>query len=313
MMTFDVLIPVYKPDGKFEKLLERIERQSLVPERILIANTEKRFWDEAGLDDRVTEILLRSNIEISVTHITRQEFDHGGTRKFLAEQSRADVFICMTQDAVPGDRYLFEKMLRNFEDPKVGAVYARQMTDSAAGEIERYTRSFNYPAKRIVKDRENEAELGIKAWFCSDVCAAWRKQAYEAAGGFVPRTVFNEDMVLASQMIEKGYQIVYEPEARVLHYHEYSAAEQFHRNFDLGASHREFSELFGRVRSESEGISMVKKTVKHLALSGHAAEIPRLIIQSGAKYLGYRLGKMYPELPKELVIRLASNKEYFRD
>ena len=59
---------------------------------------------------------------------------------------------------------------------------------------------------------------------------------YEALGGFSRRTIFNEDMILAGQMVQAGYKVAYAAEARVIHSHNYSGLQQFHRNFDLAVS-----------------------------------------------------------------------------
>ena len=41
-MTVDVLIPVYKPDQRFARLLEMLEKQTIKPDRIIVMNTERR-------------------------------------------------------------------------------------------------------------------------------------------------------------------------------------------------------------------------------------------------------------------------------
>ena len=37
--------------------------------------------------------------------------------------------------------------------------------------------------------------LGVKTFFCSNVCAAYKKNIYDDLGGFIKRTIFNEDMI----------------------------------------------------------------------------------------------------------------------
>ena len=39
-MTVDVLIPVYKPDRRFARLLQMLRKQTVVPNRIIIMNTQ---------------------------------------------------------------------------------------------------------------------------------------------------------------------------------------------------------------------------------------------------------------------------------
>ena len=180
-MTFDIIIPTYKPGEELNALLNGILIQTTRPNNIFIINTEEKFWKKEFEDI----------LPVNVTHIKKSEFDHGATRRMGAEFSKADVFICMTQDARPKDGRLFSSLLSAFSDEKVAIAYARQETDEKAGEIEKYTREFNYPDKDRVKASEDIKIMGIKAWFCSDVCAAYRKSIYNEAGGFVKRTVFN--------------------------------------------------------------------------------------------------------------------------
>lgn len=301
-MTFDIIIPTYKPGTEFNELLKGILIQTLKPDNIFIINTEEKFWKKEFEDI----------LPINVTHIKKSDFDHGATRRMGAELSKADIFICMTQDARPKNGMLFSNLLSAFSDEKVALVYARQETDEKAGEIERYTREFNYPDKDRIKTKEDIKTMGIKAWFCSDVCAAYRKSVYSEAGGFVKRTVFNEDMLMAAKLMEMDFKIVYKADARVVHYHEYSMKQQFTRNFDLGASHREYKEVFEKVSSYKEGKKLVKDTAVHLLKSGKFYLIPKLVFHSAAKLIGYKLGKKYDKLPKSMVMKFCMNKDYFK-
>lgn len=301
-MTFDIIIPTYKPGEEFKALLNGILTQTLKPDKIIIINTEEKFWKKE----------FEEIIPVNVIHISKSEFDHGATRRLGAKISEADVFVCMTQDARPKDDLLFSSLISAFSDDKTAISYARQEADDKAGEIERYTREFNYPGKDRVKTSEDIKNLGIKAWFCSDVCAAYRKSIYNMAGGFVKHTVFNEDMLMAAKVMEMGFKVVYKADARVIHYHEYSLWQQFSRNFDLGASHREYREVFEKVSSYKEGGRLVKDTAKHLLKVGKFYLIPKLVLHSAAKLLGYKLGKKYDKLPKKLVLKFCMNKEYFK-
>lgn len=69
---------------------------------------------------------------------------------------------------------------------------------------------------------------------------------------------------MASKMIEAGMSIAYAADAVVWHWHDYTAMEQLHRNFDLAVSQTDYGGLFLKVKSESEGVKMVLSTLKHL-------------------------------------------------
>lgn len=116
---------------------------------------------------------------------------------------------------------------------------------------------------------------------------------------------------MASKVIQAGYQIAYAAEAQVVHAHKYTYREQFRRNFDLAVSQRQYHEIFDGIRSESEGIRLVKKTMKYLISRGEWYLIPDLVFQSGFKFLGYRFGKKYDRLPRGIRRRFSMNPSYW--
>lgn len=307
MEKVDVIIPVYKPGRGFLTLLEKMQAQTVPVNRIIIMNTEQKYLDRLLYGTT----LERKYHNITVKHLSKREFDHGRTRNQGVRQSDADVFLMMTQDAIPADEYLVEQLLAGLRGEKVAVSYARQLPGMDSGEAERYTRQFNYPDTSFIKTKEDLPRLGIKTFFCSNVCAAYKRQVFDALGGFVNRAIFNEDMLYAAKAVEAGYGIAYVAGAKVVHSHNYTCRQQFHRNFDLGVSQAEHPEVFAAYPSESEGIRLVKALVKHLKDKGMWNKIPYVIIQSGFKYAGYLCGKSYRRLPARLVSAMSSNKEYW--
>ncbi|MDE6602841.1 MAG: glycosyltransferase family 2 protein [Lachnospiraceae bacterium] len=307
METVDVIIPVYKPDRRFLTMLEKLQAQTVPVSRIILMNTEQKYLDRLLYGTT----LEREYHNITVKHLSKREFDHGRTRNLGVKLSDADVFLMMTQDAIPADEYLVERLLESLRGEKVAAAYARQLPNEDSSETERYTRQFNYPGESCVKTKADLPALGVKTFFCSNVCAAYRRELFDRLGGFVNRTIFNEDMLYAAKAVEAGYGIAYAAQARVYHSHNYTYRQQFHRNFDLGVSQAEHPEVFAAYPSESEGIRLVKDTVAHLKEKGMWNKIPGLIIQSGFKYMGYLLGKRYRRLPRRLTVAFSSNREYW--
>lgn len=300
--TLDIIIPTYRPGEKFIRLLEMLKRQTVPYHELIVVNTE-----ESLMDEKVQSALL-SMPRVRLTHISKNDFDHAGTRKTAAKGLAADYFVCMTDDAVPADIYLLEQLLAGFQDADTAMVYARQLPAKDTNEAEKYTRRFNYPDSSRKKTIIDLKTLGIKTYFASNVCCAYDRRIYEKLGGFIESAVFNEDMIYAAGALKAGYAVFYQAKARVIHAHNYTAMQQLHRNFDLGMSQEMHPEVFAGVHSEGEGIRLVRETARHLMRTGHILEIPRLIVHSGCKYLGYRLGKSWRRLPAPVVRRLAMNK-----
>lgn len=305
-MSIDVCIPTYKPDVAFLELLRKLETQTVDINRIIIINTEEKYFSPL---EKNTEIFSKYG-NIDVYHIKKEEFDHGNTRRMAADKSDADYLVFMTQDAQPKNDRVLENLMNAFKED-TAISYARQLPNSDCNEIEKFMRQFNYPARSRVKRLVDLKELGIKTYFCSNVCAAYDRRKYEQLGGFTSHTIFNEDMIYAAKAIQTGYSVVYMAEAEIIHSHNYTNMQQFHRNFDLGVSQAEHPEVFSNIPSEKEGIKSVDLTRKHLIQSEFKYLVPKLYLQSACKYIGYLLGKNYKKLPKAVVKAMSMNKEYW--
>lgn len=307
--TVDVILLTYKPKKQVMRLIESLETQTYPINKLILMNTEEKYFEELFYGTRFLE--QYKNIEVH--HISAKEFDHGGTRKKAVKYSNADIFVCMTHDAVPADEFLIERLVHALTQTKdAAAAYARQLPQADCREMEKYTRSFNYPEESMVKSQADTERLGIKTYFCSNVCAAYHRNIFDTMGGFVKKAIFNEDMIYAGHAVQKGYKIVYAADAVVYHSHNYSCVQQFQRNFDLGVSQADHPEIFGAVSSQSEGIRLVKKTMKHLAEIKQKRQIPYLILSSGCKYIGYQLGIHYKSLSYGMRLRCSSNKQYWK-
>ncbi len=316
-MGIDVIIPVYRPDKKFDKLFAALLAQTVKPDRMILMNTEAEGFTCRDIERRLNRLMGKlkvygkKQIAVQVVPVKKEEFDHGGTRRKAVKLSGADYFVMMTQDAVPADDYLIERLLLAVKEEGCALSYARQAAPLNSTVVEQYTRMFNYPNSSYVKTKEDLPRLGIKTYFCSDVCAAYKRSAYDEVGGFVERTIFNEDSIIASRLIEAGYSIAYVAEAKVYHSHNYSLKEQFKRNFDLGVSHMQFGEIFRSVPAEGEGLRLVKDTFSYLVGQKRYLDVLDLLFQSGAKFLGYQLGKRYQFIPHNLLLSCTSNASYF--
>ena len=302
--TVDVIIPAYHPGKEFATLIKRLEKQSVPIHRIIVMNTEESMWNKEW--EKLSDVM-------EIHHLAKSEFDHGGTRAQAAELSDADVMIFMTQDAMPADRELLAELLKALEqDENIAAAYARQLPNAECSFVERYTRAFNYPDRSAVNTKKDMDQYGIKTFFCSNVCAAYKKDIYQKQGGFVRRTIFNEDMIYAGGLIQAGYGIAYAAEAKVIHSHNYNCMQQFHRNFDLGVSQAEHPEIFEGVPSEGEGMRLVKKTLSHLVRSEKIWLIPGFVMQCAGKYAGYLAGKNFRRLPKKFVLWCTMSPNYWK-
>lgn len=307
--SVDIILPTYKPTSELFDIIERLESQTYPIHKIIIMNTEEKYFEQLFHGARFLERF--HNIEVH--HLSAREFDHAGTRRKAVKYSRADVFVCMTQDAVPADEKVIEELIHALmKEENIAVAYARQLARPDCRAIEQFTRNFNYPDTSCIKSKQDIGRLGIKTFFCSNVCAAYNRGIYDALGGFEKRAIFNEDMIYAGHAVKVGRKIAYAADAAVIHSHNFTCMQQFRRNFDLGVSQSDHPEVFAKISSESEGSKLVSDTIRHLWTTKKKKLIPYLFVSSAFKLAGYRLGKAYRCLPAKVVRWCSSNKNYWK-
>lgn len=296
-----LIIPTLNAGEGLGALLDALGRQTVPPEEIIIV-------DSSSTDDTLG---VAEEAGARTVLIPRESFDHGGTRNLAASRTRGDVLMFMTQDAMPADERLIENLTRPLADNSVAASYARQIPRPDASPVETITRSFNYPAESSVRDVEDAARMGIRAFFMSNVCSCVRAGAFRVAGGFPENIIMNEDTVLAAKLMRKGYRIAYAADARVIHSHDYSLVGQLKRYFDIGVSHKDFEGFLRDARAMPEGLRLVRETVRFLAKRRQPRWIAHALLEAAFKYAGFRLGLNYRRLPPALLPALSMHRAHF--
>lgn len=314
----DVIIPVYKPDKKLERLLAMLLQQTLRPAKIILMNTEAEGYSVSDLRERVEQVAAKNDnrvlpsVEIRIVRVEKKDYDHGGTRNLaVAKYSRADFFLCMTQDVIPADTLLIESLMKCFREEEVGAAYARQMASENASFPERFLRLHNYPAESRRKTKDDKESLGIKTYMISNACAMYRRSRYDELGGFVTDTIFNEDMIFGASLIEAGDAICYCAKARVYHTHNYGLTAQFKRSFDMAVSQKDYPEVFRQVSSEKEGFRYVKEAAEYCMSQRSYGTLFRFLADAAARYAGFFLGKHYKCLPEKVVLGCTLQPSYW--
>ncbi|MCM3055996.1 glycosyltransferase family 2 protein [Caldifermentibacillus hisashii] len=290
LVKVSVLIPTYNAEQFIRPLLSKLENQKL-PEGVAM----EIILVDSSSTDRTKGIVKEQFPNVQFHTIPNKEFNHGGTRNMLADLATGEFLLYMTQDAIPFDDKLIMFLLENFQDENVLIACGRQIPKEDANPLEKYARSFNYPDKRIIKDKSKISELGIKTFFNSNVCSMYRATLFHGSEfhGFPNNVILNEDIILSYYVIMKGYKVIYDNRAIVYHSHNYSIKQQFKRNFDIGMAFNESEFMLQNVSNEKEGIKLVLGQLKYLIKNGYVTQVPRCIVESGMKFIGYNLGRRH--------------------
>ncbi len=303
---FSLVIPVRNGGSLYRQCLESVAEQKLKPAEVLIFDTES----DDGSATLAAAVLKK--IPLRTFSIARSQFDHGGTRNRALRLARYDWVLFMTQDAICADTEAFANLLAAARAPNVVAVYGRQLPHSDASPLAATARGFNYGSERIEQNLTAASRLGIKTWFCSNSFCLWNKPALLEAGGFAEKLILGEDMHAAARLIQAGGTVIYEPRAEVRHSHNYSAAEEFSRYFDIGVFHSLHRELLFRAGNPSkEGLRFVLGQVRQLRKLRAWLSVLRLPFHVAAKFLGYKLGQNYTLLGRRLSRALSMHKNFW--
>jgi rhamnosyltransferase len=193
---------------------------------------------DSGSTDGSVDLARRHGA--TVIAIDRSEFSHGGTRDLLMRSTRGDRVAFLTQDAVPAHDGWLTALVRGFDRAgDVALVYGPYVPRPDAPHwVRRELTEFFGSEPRVDRGAHRFGD----ATFYSDANGCILRSVYER----VPfrHVSYAEDQLLAADMLAAGYAKAYEPDAAVVHSHDYPPAELFGRLFD---EFRALREVHGHV------------------------------------------------------------------
>lgn len=281
-MDISVIIPTLNAEHDIEGLLTVLGRQSIQPIEIMVV--------DSASEDRTIE-LIQKHKGVRLLQIDRQDFNHGSTRDLALRESRGDFVCFLTQDAVPvSDDYLELLVAPMVDDSEIALVSGRQLPKADARRFEQLVRGFNYPDSSSVRSKRDLKKFGIKTFFASDTCSAYRRTAYLECGGF-EHVNTNEDMLMAARFITSGMKVAYEPRAEVYHSHNFTPSQQFARNRAVGFFLESHADDLMHTSETGEGGRLVKSVSLQLLREGNFGEFVAFGVDCCARLLGNRAGR----------------------
>ena len=162
-----------------------------------------------------------------VLTIPPEEFNHGATRDYAAEQSTGDILLFTVQDAIPATQDLFYEMAKAlFAGPKLAGLGVRQVPRSdadiyACWEIwNHYRFLFEGPLPLVQSSKEIEklsSQQLRRLAALDNVCSMVRRPVWEQIR-FKP-TAFGEDLEFGLSCVKQGYAIRLLSHRAVIHSH----------------------------------------------------------------------------------------------
>jgi rhamnosyltransferase len=262
---------------------------------------------DSGSQDSTIDIVKQYPARL--LQIAPGEFHHAGTRNLGASASSGTYVVFLSGDAIPAGQGWLHALVRNFQEPGVAAVYGRQLAKPDATPERVFFMQHRYGTQRLVKSANGSTAGKYLLYQFSTVNAAIPREVWK-------RTPFPEDIngledfSFAMQVIKQGHKIVYEPDAAVLHSHNYSLMKSFQQYFDNGVVYQRRKVWNGHEENRigSDGLSYLRQEMKYLIARGHGLRVPYVLCYEAARYVGMVLGRHERLLPRAFKQRASSHR-----
>lgn len=210
MTEISIIIRTCNEERWIGKCLENIEGQKFDEFEIVLV-------DNLSTDKTVEKA---KEVHPDLTLVNIDNYRPGLALNEGIRESSGEFFVCLSAHCIPVDDRWLEHLYSNFEEHTgVAGVYGRQIATKSSNPVDKrdLIRTFG-PEKRIqTKDSFfHNANSMIKR-------EVWNDHPFD-------EDVTNiEDHIWASEVQNKGYKIIYEPDAVVYHYHGINQSNDTHR------------------------------------------------------------------------------------
>jgi glycosyltransferase involved in cell wall biosynthesis len=296
-----VAIPVLNGGPLLEETLAAVRSQELErPVELLVA--------DSGSTDGSRDAAAHHGAEL--IDVPPGEFGHGRTRNLLMERASGRQVAFLTQDATPAGSHWLRALAGAFElaDDVALAYGPYRARPGASPAVERDLADWFgslAPDGRPRVDRWDGpgAPPGPgPLTFFSDANGCVARAAWES----VPfRDVpYAEDQLLAREMLTAGHAKVFQPDAAVIHSHDYRPLELLRRSFDEG---RGLQAVFGWRAPATPlraGLTLQRRVRDDVRFAGPRAA-PGSLRHHSLRLAGEALGTRADRLPAGLRRRLS--------
>ena len=296
-----IIIPTLNAVALLAPLISVLREQSQKPLEIIVVDSSS--------DDGTADLAQRMGCIVDV--IPQEAFDHGGTRNRGTRLASGEVFVFLTQDALPADLDFLQLLLAPICGKKAAAVTARQIPYPQASPLEVFDRMKNYPSENHVRRWSDVETMGVMAYFFSNAASAIDRIAFEEVGGFPVGLVVNEDMLFCARLLKAGYRVAYQADALIYHSHSYNFQELFQRYFDIGVFFTQAGRELRGGGLGARGLKFAIGQLGYLMRSGAWRWLPRSMLSSLIKAVAFQIGVRAHHLPTQLSENLSRQKTYW--
>jgi lipopolysaccharide/colanic/teichoic acid biosynthesis glycosyltransferase/GT2 family glycosyltransferase len=214
-LQYSVVVPAYQAVETIGDCLAALKQQSVPPQ-----SYEVIVVDDGSTDG--TEAVARA---AGVTVVRQQHAGAAAARNCGAALARGELLLFTDSDCAPVPGWI-AALAAPFSDPEVAGAKGTYLTRQQS-KVARFTQ-IEY------EDRYDRMAGAERIDFIDTYSAAYRRDVFLTNGGFDPRFLINEDQEFAFRLAEKGYKLVFAPDAQVYHQHNATMKQYARRKFKIG-------------------------------------------------------------------------------
>lgn len=249
-----VVVPAYNAADTLDECL-----QGLLDQSIPRSCYEVIVVDDGSMDHTLDVAAAYGVQGVRVVH-HQQNQGAGSARNTGVACAQGDLVLFIDSDCVPRSEWV-QIMAEAFQDPEVVGIKGGYLTRQTSL-VPRFTQAeYEDRYDRMLgQERINSVDTAS---------AAYRRDVFIQNGGFDPSFRFLEDHEFSFRLAEKGYKLIYVPEAQVYHRHNNNVLQYLERKFGIGVWKARVVQRYPeRLASDSHTPPVLKLQLLLLMLAG---------------------------------------------
>lgn len=180
------------------------------------------FAMDNASDDGSRELLAAAAYQ--VVDIPKGAYNPGRVLNQAMRLTTSPIVAFLNSDCESVDEFWLERLIEAMDDPKVGAAFGRQMPRPGCYSW------FERDTEATFGDGKEQAKWRHCFSMASSILrrTAWEQEQFSEA------ISYSEDVELTMRLKERGWEIRYAPESRVMHSHNYTWKQYYKRQFGEG-------------------------------------------------------------------------------
>lgn len=223
-LSCSIVVPVYNGARTIVRCLDALAVQSVPPDRYEIIVVDDGSTDATA---EVVQAWRAAHPQINLTLLRQPNGGPAAARNHGAQIAQAPLLLFTDADCAPMPTWL-EALAAPFADASVTGAKGAYVTEQT-GLVPRFVQA-------EYEDRYDRMRGQAQIDFIDTYSAAYRREIFLENNGFDPifTTASVEDQEFSFRLAQKGYRLVFAPEAQVSHLHDSDLWEYFRRKYSIG-------------------------------------------------------------------------------